>query len=57
MDNKFISQLTRLYRARFPYIYITTYEEDRALGLIKSLSASEKLIKIPVCRGEQLEAI
>jgi SpoVK/Ycf46/Vps4 family AAA+-type ATPase len=47
MDNKFISQLTRLYRARFPYIYITTYEEERALNLIKNISASEKLIKIP----------
>lgn len=47
MDNKFISQLTRLYRARFPYIYLTTYEEERALNLIKNISASEKLIKIP----------
>ncbi len=47
MDNKFISQLTRLYRARFPYIYLTTYEEERAINLIKNLSSSEKLIKIP----------
>lgn len=47
MDNKFISQLARLYRARFPYIYLTTYEEERALNLIKNISASEKLIKIP----------
>ena len=47
MDNKFISQLTRLFRARFPYIYLTTFEEERAINLIKNLSASEKLVKIP----------
>ena len=47
MDNKFISQLTRLFRARFPYIYITTYEEDRALNLIKNISSSEKLVRVP----------
>ena len=47
MDNKFISQLTRLFRARFPYIYLTTFEEDRALALIKNISGSEKLVRIP----------
>lgn len=47
MDNKFILQLTRLFRARFPYIYLTTYEEERAISLIKKISSSEKFVKIP----------
>lgn len=47
MDNKFVSQLTRLFRARFPYIYLTTFEEERAINLIKNISSSEKLVKIP----------
>lgn len=46
-DNSIITQLSRLFRARFPYIYITTWEEERALTLIKKIAASEKLIKIP----------
>ena len=47
MDNKFISQLTRLFRARFPYIYLTTFEEERALAIIKNISSSEKLVRVP----------
>lgn len=47
MDKKFISQLTRLFRARFPYIYLTTFEEERAISLIKNISGSEKLVRIP----------
>lgn len=47
MDNKLITQLSRLFRARFPYIYITTWEEDRAISTIKKLAKSEKLIRIP----------
>lgn len=47
MDTKFISQLTRLFRARFPYIYLTTFEEERAISLIKNISGSEKLVRIP----------
>ena len=39
-------QLSRLFRARFPYIYITTWEEERAINLIKKMAVSEKLIKI-----------
>ncbi|MCM1339525.1 MAG: hypothetical protein NC191_07645, partial [Muribaculaceae bacterium] len=46
-DNKMITQLSMLFRARFPYIYITTWEEERAISLIKKIAASEKLIKIP----------
>lgn len=46
-DNKIITQLSMLFRARFPYIYITTWEEERAISLIKKIAASEKLIKVP----------
>jgi len=45
-DNKIVAQLSRLFRARFPYIYITTFEEDRAISLIKRIAASEKIIKV-----------
>lgn len=47
MDSKTITQLSRLFRARFPYIYITTWEEDRAISLIKKIAKSEKLIRVP----------
>ena len=47
MDNKIIAQLSRLFRARFPYIYLTTWEEDRAISLIKKIAGSEKLIRVP----------
>ena len=46
MQNKIITQLSRLFRARFPYIYITTWEEDRAISLINRIAQSEKLIRI-----------
>lgn len=46
-DNKMITQLSMLFRARFPYIYITTWEEERAISLIKKIAVSEKLIKVP----------
>lgn len=47
MENQIVIQLSKLFRARFPYIYITTWEEDRAINLIKKISKSEKLIKVP----------
>ncbi len=47
MDNRVITQLSRLFRARFPYLYITTWEEERAVSLIKKIAKSEKLIRIP----------
>ena len=47
MDNKIVTQLSMLFRARFPYIYITTWEEERAVSLIKRISKSEKLIRVP----------
>lgn len=47
MENKIVLQLSRLFRARFPYIYITTWEEERAVNLIKKIAKSEKLIRVP----------
>ena len=46
MKNNIIMQLSRLFRARFPYIYLTKWEEERAINLIKKMAASEKLIKV-----------
>lgn len=46
MTNQIITQLSRLFRARFPYIYITTWEEERAVALIKKIAKSEKLIRV-----------
>lgn len=46
MENRIVVQLSRLFRARFPYIYITTWEEERAINLIKRISKSEKLIRV-----------
>ena len=39
--------LANLIRARFPIIYITSFEEDRATKYIKSIVTSEKLVKYP----------
>lgn len=47
MKENMISQLSKFFRARFPYIYITTWEEERAISIIKRIATSEKLIKIP----------
>ena len=47
MENRIVLQLSRLFRARFPYVYITTWEEERAINLIKRISKSEKLIRVP----------
>lgn len=46
MENRIVVQLSRLFRARFPYIYITTWEEERAISLIKKISKTEKLIRV-----------
>lgn len=40
-------KLSNLLRARFPYIYITTYEEERATSIIRNLVKNEELIKYP----------
>ncbi len=45
MMKNIIVQLSRLFRARFPYIYLTTWEEERAIALINKIAKSEKLIR------------
>lgn len=40
-------KLSQLLRARFPYIYIPTYEEDRVTKFIKSIATSEAAVKYP----------
>jgi len=39
--------LANLIRARFPMIYITTFEEDRVTKYIQSIVSNEKLVKFP----------
>ena len=42
-DKKF----SNLLRARFPFIYINTYEEDRATKFVQETAISPKEVKIP----------
>ena len=46
MENNIVTTLSKLFRARFPYIYMTTWEEDRAINLISKISKSEKVIRV-----------
>ncbi|MGD8191874.1 AAA family ATPase [Brevibacillus ginsengisoli] len=39
--------LANLLKARFPYLYIQTWEEDRVLSVIRSLAQEVELIKTP----------
>lgn len=45
LEFKFL--LSNLLKARFPYIYIPTWEEDRVLSLINTISTDPTLIKTP----------
>ena len=40
-------KLSNLLRARFPIIYVTTFEEDRITRYIKSIATDAKLVKYP----------
>lgn len=40
-------KLSNLIRARFPMIYISTYEEDRVTKYIKSIASDVKQVKFP----------
>ena len=42
-----VYKLANLIRARFPMIYITTFEEDRVTKYIKSVVTDEKQVKFP----------
>lgn len=42
-----VYKLANLIRARFPMIYITTFEEDRVTKYIKQIARDEKQVKYP----------
>ncbi|MBR5508722.1 MAG: AAA family ATPase [Lachnospiraceae bacterium] len=44
-DTKIVQKMANLLRARFPYIYITTWEEERAVEFVKATVSDEKTIK------------
>lgn len=46
MESK-LQKFPNLLRARFPYVYISTYEEDRVTKFIKDIVTDEKQIKYP----------
>lgn len=46
-DLKFQRLLANLLRARFPYLYIQTWEENRILSLIHSMAVEKELIRTP----------
>lgn len=45
--NKTKKHLANLFRARFPYLYIQTWEENRILSLIREVAQDAELIKTP----------
>ena len=45
MDNN--NKLSHFLRARFPYIYVPTYEEDRVTKYIKSVASDANAVKFP----------
>ncbi|GMB09377.1 AAA family ATPase [Thermolongibacillus altinsuensis] len=45
--SEFKTLLSNLLKARFPYLYISTWEEERALSVIESVVKDEALIKTP----------
>ena len=47
MNEEMNKKLSNLIRARFPYIYIPTYEEDRVSEAIRVLASDEKQVKLP----------
>jgi hypothetical protein len=43
--DQFKTHAANLFKARFPYLYISTWEEERALSAIKAVCADQALIK------------
>ncbi|QJC50287.1 AAA family ATPase [Paenibacillus albicereus] len=43
--SEFNSLLSHLLRARFPFLYVSTWEEDRACSVIRSVATQPELIK------------
>lgn len=47
IQSKSRTLLANLLKARFPYLYIQTWEEDRAMSVIRSIAQEVALIKTP----------
>ena len=47
MSEKFETNVSNLLKARFPYLYINSWEEDRVIKSIQHLSKNIELIKTP----------
>ncbi len=43
----FQTRLANLLRARFPFVHVTTREEERLLSAIRQIAEDESLIKTP----------
>jgi SpoVK/Ycf46/Vps4 family AAA+-type ATPase len=43
----FQAAFANLLKARFPYIYVATWEEERVLGLIREVARTEALVRTP----------
>jgi len=44
-DKELLEKLGRLLKARFPYIYISTWEEERAIEMISSVAHDPEMVK------------
>lgn len=47
MTKHFKLDMANYFRARFPFLYISTWEEERVIGEMKQIVQSEELIKTP----------
>lgn len=45
--DQFKTHISNLFKARFPYLYISTWEEERALSAIRAVAENETLIRTP----------
>jgi ATP-dependent 26S proteasome regulatory subunit len=46
-NDEFKVHISDLFKARFPCLYMATWEEERALNVIRSVAEDERLIKTP----------
>src|SRR5438309_2185004 len=46
-NTQFKAYVANLFKARFPHLYISTWEEERALSTIRAVAQEETLIRTP----------
>ncbi|MYL65995.1 AAA family ATPase [Bacillus hwajinpoensis] len=46
-ENPFNKQIANLFRARFPFVYVSTWEEERVIDQLRLVSQKLSLIKTP----------